>query len=426
MGKLETILARMGYVKLDRYGLYLNPEGRIVTTEPRVLDDGSGNCVVGWKPGDPAETMFPVWQGKPASPANPGAATPPPAVALAKLALAEAGKSTKPTMPPPPVPRAQTPTRPPPVVVIPPVEAPPAIVAPPSTAPVATANPEVEDDEDEWEWQMALARARAAAEEAERAVVAGPPPKAAAPAPTPAPTPALRPKTPTQPQAIAPTQPVPRPRAGWVPPDSTPVPKKAADIPRVAAPTPAASAMRPTDPLAPVVRSSPLPGVHAARLAAAKSSPTAKLPHAPPADRPVSDDTVRTTAIGEDTVRTTAVAEALDVGDSTTRTRAAPPPPKKPDRSSAPTPPPTPAPISTTPSAVIRTVIPVPQLPVANATQRSFEPVVRSRAIATEAAPLPPPPRARLARGTDRVDGDEITNVGAAPLPRITTRLARR
>jgi hypothetical protein len=215
---------------------------------------------------------------------------------------------------------------------------------------------------------------------------------------------------------------VPKPAASWVKPDSTPVPRKAAEIPRVAAPAPVT---RPPDPLAPVVRSAPLPGVHAARLAATKTASSAKHPQEPPADRPVSEDTVRTTAIGEDTVRTTAVAE---VGDQTTRTKAAPPPPKKTDRqTSAPTP--APAPIATSNSA--RTVIPVPQLPVANATQRAFEPVVRSRVEpvirAGALAATPAPARARLARGTDRVDRDatgetEITHVGPAPSPAAARR----
>ncbi|MCB9573299.1 MAG: hypothetical protein H6709_14555, partial [Kofleriaceae bacterium] len=52
MSILDALLARLGYVKLGRYGLALTPEGRIVTLRGLVLDDGYGTHVVGWRDQD--------------------------------------------------------------------------------------------------------------------------------------------------------------------------------------------------------------------------------------------------------------------------------------------------------------------------------------------------------------------------------------
>ena len=54
MGILASLLGRMGYTKLGAYGLVQTPEGRIAMAHPRVLDDGFGGRIVGWRPEDTA------------------------------------------------------------------------------------------------------------------------------------------------------------------------------------------------------------------------------------------------------------------------------------------------------------------------------------------------------------------------------------
>ena len=54
MGMLDSLLGRLGYVRLNQYGLVKTPEGRIVTLHRRVLDDGAGGRVIGWRAEDPA------------------------------------------------------------------------------------------------------------------------------------------------------------------------------------------------------------------------------------------------------------------------------------------------------------------------------------------------------------------------------------
>src|SRR5690349_11907119 len=129
MPALDSLLKRLGFVRIAHYGLVLTPEGRIMSLRPAVLDDGLGGRIVGWPDGDLAAMELQKWE--PARPA------PMPAVAT-RLAI---------TPPPIPLPR---PTKPVAVVV---------------PAPVVAAPAQVE--EDEWEWEIALARARAAAEESE-------------------------------------------------------------------------------------------------------------------------------------------------------------------------------------------------------------------------------------------------------------------
>jgi len=183
----------------------------------------------------------------------------------------------------------------------------------------------------------------------------------------------------------------------------------------------------PPNPLAPVVRSSPRPAAH---TVARQSQPN--LPHQ--AQRPVGEDTVRTTAVtdtadsvGDVTTQTT--IHPRSVGDETTRTHAAPPPPKKAASDGAQ------RPISA------RTVIPVPELPTLDQTQPALrlEPVVRSRA--TMPPPMPPQARAaaprRFPRGTDQVEPQPAALLpppparietsaanDSAPLPRVTKRFA--
>ena len=148
MGAIHNLLGKLGYAKLDRYGLLLTPDGRVLTQRPHVLDDGLGGRIVGWEDGDLAAMELEPWE--PARPAKKRATARRVAVAMA------------PTIP--------APARPPVPLAAPapaPVIAAPVAVAPP--APVADAE---EPEEDDWEWVVAIARARAAAEEAEQAAAA--------------------------------------------------------------------------------------------------------------------------------------------------------------------------------------------------------------------------------------------------------------
>ena len=72
MGAIDNLLERMGYVKLDRYGLLLTPEGRILSSRPAVLDDGLGGRIVGWDEGDLAAMELDRW-----APARPRHGSPP-------------------------------------------------------------------------------------------------------------------------------------------------------------------------------------------------------------------------------------------------------------------------------------------------------------------------------------------------------------
>jgi hypothetical protein len=161
MGAIHRLLERLGFVKLDRYGLLLTPDGRIISTRPAVLDDGLGGRIVGWQDGDLAAMELQKWE--PARPA------PKPSTA-SRVAVALA-----PTLP----------VRPPAVHVPATVAAPVQVAATgpklPGIAPAPVAAAE-EPGEDEWEWTVAMAKARAAAEETEAAAAA---PKFVAPAPKP-------------------------------------------------------------------------------------------------------------------------------------------------------------------------------------------------------------------------------------------------
>lgn len=183
MGAIENFLRRFGYAKLDRFGLMLTGDDRVLTNRPHILDDGLGGKIVGWLDGDLAAMELEHW-GAPKTPAK-----------------RVAGKKV---IQPPPRPVAR-PTVPTPVVAAPAVVAAPIIAAPaplPGVAPVVVApkkpmavivdtppkpiavivEPEVAEEEpvedDEWEWTIAMARARAAAEEVQQAATSIP--KAAA------------------------------------------------------------------------------------------------------------------------------------------------------------------------------------------------------------------------------------------------------
>ena len=162
MGALDNFLRRFGYAKLDRYGLMLTVDDRVLSTRPAVLDDGLGGKIVGWLDDDlAAMELEHIGVPKKKKPT--------------KLVAAPASLHKLPTAPPPmPVaakvvaPAAKLPGLPP--VAISPVAAP---VVAPVAPPIAPEPPKVADEpeltEDEWEWEIMMARARAAAEEVQQA-----------------------------------------------------------------------------------------------------------------------------------------------------------------------------------------------------------------------------------------------------------------
>ncbi|HUS31916.1 MAG TPA: hypothetical protein VMZ53_25620 [Kofleriaceae bacterium] len=161
MGALDNFLRRFGYAKLDRYGLILTGDDRVLSTRPAVLDDGLGGKIVGWTDDDlAAMELEHIGVPKKKKPA--------------KLVAAPASLHKLPVAPPPVplaakivAPAAKLPGLPPtgPIVIAPVVApvAPPVAVLPPKVA----EEPPVE--EDEWEWDIMMAKARAAAEEVEQA-----------------------------------------------------------------------------------------------------------------------------------------------------------------------------------------------------------------------------------------------------------------
>jgi len=166
---LSGLFRRLGFVKLDDFGLILTPEGRILSARSVVLDDGIGGKIVGWREDDLAAMELERWE--PALPRKAGKKVVP--------AMPQAAKTVAPAGPPPlPGVRPFTGTMPlaaplptPPVAlpVVAPVAAAPAPIAKPAPAPVVAAP--VEED-DEWEWEIAVARARANAEWAAEAAEA--------------------------------------------------------------------------------------------------------------------------------------------------------------------------------------------------------------------------------------------------------------
>jgi len=188
MPVFRQLLQRWGFVKLDRYGLMLTPEGRVLTTRPVILDDGTGGRIVGWQEDDLTVAELKACETSLASPD--AAQGPRPAVVDAPVI---------------PVASEALPTPPPSASAV--------VMA----AAIAT---EVVVDEDDWEWTIALAKARAA-----ETIDPGPPPASTSTwvAGTPAtPKPIVRTPTP----ASVPMIPAPAavsPRAG-VPATVIPVP----------------------------------------------------------------------------------------------------------------------------------------------------------------------------------------------------------
>jgi len=142
MGAIAKLLHRFGFVKLERYGLLLTPEDRIMAIRPTILDDGVGGRVVGWQQHDLAFSELQAW--------IPGETN-----------------ARREVVPPAPLVRALSRPAPPPA---PKVQAAPVAKAPPpkpipqpvvQVAPAVAPQPVVE--EDEWEWEIAVARARAQA-----------------------------------------------------------------------------------------------------------------------------------------------------------------------------------------------------------------------------------------------------------------------
>src|SRR5438045_3945762 len=125
MGAIDKLFKRWGFVKLDRYGLVLTPEDRVLATRPTVLDDGTGGRIVGWEGSDLAFSELQAWV--------PGETKVrrdivPPAPLVRAL--------SRPAPPPPPQPKPQ-----------------PAPQRMAVVAPAVAPQPPVE--EDEWEWEIA-------------------------------------------------------------------------------------------------------------------------------------------------------------------------------------------------------------------------------------------------------------------------------
>jgi hypothetical protein len=168
----SSLMRRLGYVKLDAYGLVLTSEGRVLSNRP-VLDDGLGQKIVGWQEGDLAAMELEHWQ--------PRGAIKPLAKPTVRTPVAMAPTVPQPAMPaPPPIPQRPLPgmtymTRPMADPMGPSTPDPKLKRAPTplplETMPVArVADPmQVGEDGDEWEWEIAVARARAAAEWAQEA-----------------------------------------------------------------------------------------------------------------------------------------------------------------------------------------------------------------------------------------------------------------
>jgi hypothetical protein len=180
MGAIDNFLKRRGFAKLDRYGLVLTADDRVISTRPAILDDGLGGKIVGWLEDDLAAMELDRWGAS--KPARPKRLTAP--ASLHRLPAKQAPLAVRTSAPAAPA----TPAAPAPSAV--PVATSPApaptrslpgvapMIAPPAAPVVAETD---EPGEDEWEWEIAMARARAAAEEEEQARVAR-----ATPAPAPA------------------------------------------------------------------------------------------------------------------------------------------------------------------------------------------------------------------------------------------------
>ncbi len=151
MGAIDKLAKKLGFVRLDKYGLVHTPDDRILSTRPAVLDDGVGGKIVGWLESDLA-AMELERHGAPKQ-------APPRKIELPKPA-AVISPVPQPKPLPGVTPMAAAPA-PVPVPAPAPIPAPAPVVVAQAPAPVVAPEPVVE--EDEWEWEIAVARARAEA-----------------------------------------------------------------------------------------------------------------------------------------------------------------------------------------------------------------------------------------------------------------------
>ncbi|MCX5744862.1 MAG: hypothetical protein NT062_20430 [Proteobacteria bacterium] len=128
MAAISKLMKRLGYVQLDRYGLVLTGDDRILATRP-VLDDGLGGRIVGWADGDLAAMELDTY-GTPKARPPTIIAKPAPLPAVATVVATPARRPSRPSVP-------------------------------------LVASELSELSEDDWEWTIAVARARAVADELE-------------------------------------------------------------------------------------------------------------------------------------------------------------------------------------------------------------------------------------------------------------------
>lgn len=62
-------MSRLGYVRLEAYGLELVGDARVRTVYRDLHDDGSGALIVGWRADDVTIAQLPVWPSPPVLPA---------------------------------------------------------------------------------------------------------------------------------------------------------------------------------------------------------------------------------------------------------------------------------------------------------------------------------------------------------------------
>lgn len=168
MASFDKVLERLGFVKLDRFGLALTADHRIVSLRSTVLDDGVGGKIVGWQNDDLAATELAPWDPSGASARKPEPRKPPVMMASPSVGPVRVD----------PAPIVSAPATPAPAPVL--VPLPPAFIAPalafvaaPAPVSVAPAMPaiapdaETEEPEEDWEWEIAVARARAEAMDSE-------------------------------------------------------------------------------------------------------------------------------------------------------------------------------------------------------------------------------------------------------------------
>jgi hypothetical protein len=61
-------MSRLGYARLDQYGLELALDGRVRSMHRTVHDDGGGGLIVGWLTDDLGVAQLPEWRATPPPP----------------------------------------------------------------------------------------------------------------------------------------------------------------------------------------------------------------------------------------------------------------------------------------------------------------------------------------------------------------------